>query len=963
MDIFHYDYQEFWFRDGRVLFRGNNGTGKSKVLALTLPFLLDGDLSPSRVEPDGDREKKMEWNLLLGGKYEERIGYTWLEFGRLAEDGERLYLTVGCGLRAARGRGIADRWFFVTSQRLGQDLFLIGSSGTVLTRDRLTDAIGASGQVTQRAEQYRRMLDEHLFHLGSGRYEALVNLLIQLRQPQLSKRPDEGRLSQALTEALAPLDQAVLSDIAAAFHDLEQQRDELAGLRDTGEHVRRFGGRYRRYAAVAARRQARVLRTEHSGYEQQQRDLAEVRDQISHASGREHAARADLDVASTELAEQNAAKDELAGDPRLKSLDDAVRHADEAAAQAEQAAENMRRGAGSAGGIQAHRDEAASAADASRTDVIAAAGSLRETGAAAGIDAENVLTPLALPDGPYAQPETDTARRAMIGLADRRAAAIAHVGELAEAVVSRGHDLREARKRLSDHEAARDAAADKLTAAQRDLDGAAAGHVAEWRGYAGRGHALGLPNLILPDPDEIGLAAWAENLEGPHPAERALREAAGAAQRSLAQAAAAAGRELDEARQALAVLDDERARLEAGETEHPPVPYTRSDAARDGVPGAALWQVTDFAPGLSGTQRAGLEAALEASGLLDAWLTPDGRLLDAGTHDVIALPGEPARDSLARYLVPSIDSSDAQAWALAAERIVALLSSVSAVEVADGPYATCGGRWRLGPLHGSWHKDHAAYVGHVAREEARRRRLAELAALIAAAGKRADAASADVDAVASQQAGLDELLAVAPSDSAVRSGHAAVLAAAGALEEARQKADSAGTDVGWAERDLAQAAADVGAAAADTRCPADQAGLRAAADAVAGYRQAVTELASALKLHATQLAALATWRQQAERAEEELRRARADRAAGGPAGGGGAAEAGDAPGLYWRVRGRAEGAPRVGPCPDRAADRGNEAPGRRAPGSQRAACPRRRARRAARADPRRCAGPPRPCGR
>ncbi len=871
VDIFHYDDQEFWFRDGRVLFRGNNGTGKSKVLALTLPFLLDGDLSPSRVEPDGDREKKMEWNLLLGGKYEERIGYTWLEFGRVAEDGERLYLTVGCGLRAARGRGIADRWFFVTSQRLGQDLFLIGSSGTVLTRDRLTDAIGASGQVTQRAEQYRRMLDEHLFHLGSGRYDALVNLLIQLRQPQLSKRPDEGRLSQALTEALAPLDQAVLSDIAAAFHDLEQQRDELAGLRDTGEHVRRFGGRYRRYAAVAARRQARALRTEHSGYEQQQRDLAEVRDQITQAAGLEQAARASLDAASTELAEQHAAKDELAGDPRLKSLDDAARHADEAAAQAGQAAENMRRGAASAAGSQAHRDEAASAADASRADVISAAGALSETGAAAGIDSEAVLTPLALPDGPYGQPETDTARRAMTGLADRRAAAIAHVSELAGAVASREHELREARRRLSEQEAARDAVADRLTAAQRDLDDAAAGHVAEWRGYAGRVGTLGLPGLILPDPDETGLAAWTENLEGPHPAEQALREAAGAAQRSLAQAAAAAERELTEARQALTGLDDERARLEAGETERPPVPYTRSDGARDQAPGAALWQVTDFAPGLTDGQRAGLEAALEASGLLDAWLTPDGRLLDAGTHDVIALPGEPARDSLSGYLVPSVDSSDGRASALSAGRIAALLSSVSAVE-AECPYATCDGRWRLGPLHGSWHKEHAAYVGHGAREEARRRRLGELAALIAAAAERADAAAADVDAVASRQAGLDELLAVAPSDSGVRGAHAAALAAAGALEEARQKADDAATDVGWAERDLAQAAADAAAAAADTRCPADLAGLRAAAEAVAGYRQAVTELASALKLHAAQLAALATWTRQMAQAEEELRR-------------------------------------------------------------------------------------------
>jgi uncharacterized protein (TIGR02680 family) len=106
----------------------------------------------------------------------------------------------------------------------------------------------------------------------------------------------------------------------------------------------------------------------------------------------------------------------------------------------------------------------------------------------------------------------------------------------------------------------------------------------------------------------------------------------------------------------------------------------------------------------------------------------------------------------------------------------------------------------------------------------------------------------------------------------VRGAHAAVLTAAGALVEARQKADDAATDVGWAERDLAQTAADRDAAAADTRCPADLAGLRAAADAVTGYRQAVTELVSALRLHATQLAALRTWTQETARAEEDLRR-------------------------------------------------------------------------------------------
>ena len=42
LNMYRYDYQEFRYEDGRLLLRGNNGTGKSRVLALQLPFLLDG---------------------------------------------------------------------------------------------------------------------------------------------------------------------------------------------------------------------------------------------------------------------------------------------------------------------------------------------------------------------------------------------------------------------------------------------------------------------------------------------------------------------------------------------------------------------------------------------------------------------------------------------------------------------------------------------------------------------------------------------------------------------------------------------------------------------------------------------------------------------------------------------------------------------------------------------------------
>ena len=57
--LFHYDSEEFWFRDRHLLLGGNKGTGKSKVPSLTLPFLRDAQLKPSRLEPDGDCVKKM----------------------------------------------------------------------------------------------------------------------------------------------------------------------------------------------------------------------------------------------------------------------------------------------------------------------------------------------------------------------------------------------------------------------------------------------------------------------------------------------------------------------------------------------------------------------------------------------------------------------------------------------------------------------------------------------------------------------------------------------------------------------------------------------------------------------------------------------------------------------------------------------------------------------------------------
>src|SRR6266481_9919447 len=114
VNLYRCDYEEFWYEDGHLLLRGNNATGKSRILALQLPFLLDGDVSPHRLEPDGDVSKRVEWNLLLGNKYPDRLGYTWIEFGRMDAEGGELFVTLGCG---PCGRAPRAGWQMVLCHR------------------------------------------------------------------------------------------------------------------------------------------------------------------------------------------------------------------------------------------------------------------------------------------------------------------------------------------------------------------------------------------------------------------------------------------------------------------------------------------------------------------------------------------------------------------------------------------------------------------------------------------------------------------------------------------------------------------------------------------------------------------------------------------------------------------------------------------------------------------------------
>ncbi len=779
VDIFYYDYQEFWFRDGRLLLRGNNGTGKSKVLALTLPFLLDGRATPSRVEPDGDAKKRMEWNLLMGNRYNERTGYSWLEFGRLREDGSTEIFTLGCAMKAVKGRPLST-WFFTTERRVAQDFSLLDNNKRTLSKERLKEALGEHAVIEQ-ASRYRQAVDDKLFQLGPERYDALVSLLIQLRQPQLSKRPDEKALSKALTEALPPLDAGILSDVADAFRNLEAERQELEGLRQTGQAVDEFRRHYRRYARVAGRRRAAVVRSAQSRHEKVSSNLKQARTSTQAAREEEAHILTCIEETKNSLQKARARQQTLQQSPEMRdanTLRQAEERAEEKAASLaaiENETQDIERDVAQR---KQRAEQCQGQVEHSTADIKNRSAQLTELAITLGIDDEHqrLTTPLQRPGDDETTdsitPLIASTETTIAQLHQRRLEQINHIKRLnlaVEQALSRHQQFQERWQEASDQ-------LERLTEEQLAAETAAeqAGQtlVSEFHHYC-----HGLNELRLSDPDALleSLRSWIITLEGNNPVTQVLTHAFETASHRLADEKAQLMQQKEQQEIALDELRQEKNRLDAGEQQQPPRPYTRQDDAsqknRQSRPGAPLWKLIDFHGDTAPQLRANVEAALEAGGFLDAWVMPDGTLLEPQTWDSVFTPAPldqgPERN-LTQLLKPAVDRNDTQANAVTDPVLMALLANIGWGPSDHNAWIDDQGQWRLGPLQGCWQKTEAEYIGHGAREAARRRRLAVLASEISDGEAILQQRQQQLERLAQRKTQLKEEWETAPGDHALR---------------------------------------------------------------------------------------------------------------------------------------------------------------------------------------------------
>ncbi len=762
INLYEYANQVFDFAGGRLLLRGHNTSGKTKALELLLPFCLDGDISPQKLDPFGAGYKDMKWNLTGATGDVKRVGYAWLEFERIGQPGTAQRLTVGIGMRHNRDLPDVVRWYFVARNRtIGSDLSLLQGRDPI-SKAELSATLGDDGELLETQREYRNRLNDLLFGFGGEeQYQTMLRLMRDLRRPHLSKTLDPERVAAQLSVGLPEVDATLMRKLAGGLEQLETLERGLGRLRDVRERVRRFHQRtYSAYARAAVRERADVLRQAQTAVDSAAERLRTTtagleaeRERAQQATGERDAAQARLDALTAEdhALVSSAAWSSVAEVETLRELVDTQARAATAARR--------------------HANDAAAGAGALEAELITARAATAERRDRASSELDSLLELAA---------QAGLERRATM-LADQlRAGALAAdtwsplLRELAidwRDVLHRHRELmRELRRAAADAERARageraaagrlEQAAARRTACEHELAEARTALTSEF----GRWRSV-LVQLELDEPAADAALELAHEGSPPLPALATLvdhRRASLSDERSAHVAAR------ETAGTAVAATQAEIERLASAQDDGPQAPeWLRADRGKRA--GAPLWRLIDFRADVPADAQASLEAGLEAAGLLDAWVTPSGGVEDPAIADVIFARAQPADG---RSVLDVLEPVPHQP--VAPDIVMQLLSCVGLGERGTGPWVGVDGRFALGPLRGRGDKEQAEHIGATAREARRAARIAELRGRIASLKSEIaehDARIADVDR--RREALEAELRALPPVD-AVRSAIDAV---------------------------------------------------------------------------------------------------------------------------------------------------------------------------------------------
>lgn len=249
INFWYYDFEEFELEDGKLMLRGANGSGKSVTMQSFIPLLLDGNRRPERLDPFGTNARKMENYLLMYNDEKERTAYLYMEFKK--QDSQS-FLTLGIGLKAVRGKGV-DAWYFIIDdgRRINIDMNLFIDKGyekVPLTKKELENRVGSGGFYTESQVKYKGKVNEYLFGYSDiENYDELIDLLINIRTPKLSKDFKPTSMYEILENSLRQLTEDDLRPMSEAMENMDNIKLRIEQLEDSLRALRQIDIYYTKY--------------------------------------------------------------------------------------------------------------------------------------------------------------------------------------------------------------------------------------------------------------------------------------------------------------------------------------------------------------------------------------------------------------------------------------------------------------------------------------------------------------------------------------------------------------------------------------------------------------------------------------------------------------------------------------------------------------------------------------------
>ena len=249
VNVYQYENEVLHFAGGRLLLRGVNGSGKSTAMNMLLPFLLT--TRQARIDAAGEQRGILKSWMLNGRDDAQPVGYLWIEFERAGR-----YLVCGCGIKANRQSDTVKTWWFITSKRPGIDFRLVEAGGVPLSATRLRAAVEPDEVFGERRRRdYRRVIERRLF--GGASVSQHMRLIDRVRTPRVGDRIDLD-LPSYLVGALPQLSEQALLEAASPLDDLEEHRRNVTELEKTSGAIRGLLDVYRSYCLTELHKRVRT---------------------------------------------------------------------------------------------------------------------------------------------------------------------------------------------------------------------------------------------------------------------------------------------------------------------------------------------------------------------------------------------------------------------------------------------------------------------------------------------------------------------------------------------------------------------------------------------------------------------------------------------------------------------------------------------------------------------------------